>query len=76
MRELAWAADGKGFFVKASQPRWRVALLYVTLAGKINPLTLTSDFMDIRNLLPSPDGKFLTFEASGSDSNVWMIDNF
>jgi len=76
--DLTWTADGKGFFVTASQLRWhnRGAVLYVTLAGKTNPLPLTSDFLNIRNLLPSPDGKFLAFEALGYDSNVWILDNF
>jgi len=78
MTALEWAADGKGFFMTAAQPRWhhRSAVLYVTLAGKINPLLLTPDFPTLRNLHPSPDGKFLAFEAYGWDSNVWMLDNF
>jgi serine/threonine protein kinase len=66
---LAWAADGKGFFVTGSQ-----GLLYVTMAGKVNPLT--SYIQDMHNPLPSPDGKFLMFQAQGFDSNVWMLDNF
>jgi hypothetical protein len=71
MRVLAWAADGKGFFVASFQ-----GLIYVTLAGKVKPLFLTSYIQDMHNLLPSPDGKFLMFQATGRDSNAWMLDNF
>jgi serine/threonine protein kinase/Tol biopolymer transport system component len=71
---LAWAADGKGFFAAALQPR--SGLVYVTSAGKIKPLFFTSYLQEVRNLLPSPDGKFLAYEAISFDSNVWMLDNF
>jgi serine/threonine protein kinase len=68
--ELSWAADGNGFFVTCSQ-----GLLYITLAGEVKPLFLTS-FIRARYPLPSPDGRFLAFLASGMDSNVWLLDNF
>jgi serine/threonine protein kinase/Tol biopolymer transport system component len=71
MGDLAWAADGKGFFVTGSQ-----GLLYVTLAGKVKPLFLTSYIQAMHYPLPSPDGKFLVFQATGRDSNVWLLDSF
>jgi len=75
MRDLAWTADGKGFFMTS----WRGArcgLLYVTLAGKVEPLFFTSELPNMDRLRPSPDGKFLAYEDAGFDANVWMLDNF
>jgi serine/threonine protein kinase/Tol biopolymer transport system component/DNA-binding winged helix-turn-helix (wHTH) protein len=72
---IAWAADGKSFFVVASTPDSR-DLLHVTLAGKIQA-SLTDDHKQwLYGPLPSPDGKYLAFQAQTRDSNVWLIDSF
>jgi serine/threonine protein kinase len=71
MTDLAWAADGKGFFVTAPQ-----GVLHVTLAGEVKQLFISLRPEGIENPLPSPDGKFLAYQAIGWNSNVWLLDNF
>jgi eukaryotic-like serine/threonine-protein kinase len=75
LRSIAWAADGKGLFVTSWQNN-SDDLLYVTLAGKIEPLIRNGYRQSMGKLLPSPDGKFLAYQAGTTDSNVWMLENF
>ena len=72
---IAWAADGKGFFVTSWQNNSN-DLLHVTLAGKIEPLIRNGYRQGIGKLLPSPDGKYLAYQGGTTDSNVWMLENF
>jgi hypothetical protein len=76
LNSIGSAADGKGFTVVAASPDADY-ILNVTAAGKVE-LLLRQDSGErrIRNLTASPDGKHLAFSTSGSDSNVWMIENF
>jgi serine/threonine protein kinase len=67
---LAWTADGKGLVVASDR-----GLLHLTLQGKVKPL-FPSPYHQLRNPLPSPDGRFLAYQAFGWDSNVWMLENF
>ena len=72
---IAWAADGKSVFVnfwnKDSQD-----LVHVTLAGKVEPLLRNGYRQGMGKLLPSPDGKYLAYQAETTDSNVWMLEGF
>ncbi len=72
---IAWAADGKGFFLTSWQNNSN-DLLHVTLAGKIEPLIRNGYRQGIGKLLPSPDGKYLAYQGNTTDSNVWMLENF
>ena len=74
---IGWAADGKGFYVTPGPPDFN--LLYVTLAGKVKPLLPKARrlwVIEMVGALPSPDGKYLAFQAHTRDSNVWMLENF
>ena len=74
-QSIAWAADGKGFFVTSWLPE-SFNLLHVTLAGKVNPLQRNGHRQWMVNPLPSPDGKYLAYQAETRDSNVWMLEGF
>ena len=82
---IAWAADGKGLFVNCWDKDPPLDLLHVTLAGKLEPLIQNGygqshpagrDSGPVGMLLPSPDGKYLAYQAETTDSNVWMLENF
>jgi Tol biopolymer transport system component len=71
----AWAADGKGFFATC----WLLNsndLLYIAPTGAVTRLWHGGHRQWLTNPLPSPDGKYLAFEAETWDSNVWTIENF
>ena len=51
-------------------------LLYVTLAGQIKLLLSNGHRQWMIRPLPSPDGKYLAFQAQTQDSNVWMLEGF
>ena len=72
---IAWAADGKGLFV-TSWNKDSIDLLHLTLTGKVEPLIQNGYRQSVGKLLPSPDGKFLAYQAETTDSNVWMLENF
>ena len=75
---IAWIADGKGFFVTSLLPdsELRFNLLYVTVDGKVKPLLRNTVRQWMINPMPSPDGKYLAFQAQTWDSNVWMLEGF
>jgi Tol biopolymer transport system component len=75
--QVAWAADGKGFFVE-TRTADSSNLMHVTPEGKEQPLLANESVQNhsIVMPLPSPDGKYLAFAASAWDGNVWMMDNF
>jgi hypothetical protein len=72
---IAWAADGNGFFVTSVLPDW-FNLLHVTLTGRVKPLLRNAQRQWMINPLPSPDGKYLAFQAQTEESNVWMLEGF
>jgi len=74
-QSVAWAADGKGFFVTSWLPD-SFNLLHVTLTGKVKPLLRNGHRQWMVKPLPSPDGKYLAFQAQTWDSNVWMLEGF
>jgi len=74
-QRIAWAADGKGFFLNSVLPEgW--GLLHVTTAGRVSLLLRNPRSQRLSTPLPSPNGKHLAFQAETYDSNVWMIENF
>jgi serine/threonine protein kinase/Tol biopolymer transport system component len=75
--QIAWAADGKSFFVTAALGD-SFNLLHVTSDGKVQPLLANEGFQNqfMDSPLPSPDGKYLAFTVQTWDGNVWMLDNF
>jgi len=68
---IAWAPDGKGFFVTSST----FYLLHVTTAGKVDVLLHNDRTQWLSEPVPSPDGKYLAFQAQTFDFNAWMIEN-
>ena len=72
---MAWAADGKSFFVNCGVND-SINLMRVTLTGKVETLMRNGYRQFMGKLLPSPDGNYLAYEADTTDSNVWMLENF
>jgi Tol biopolymer transport system component len=75
LQSIAWAADGNGFFVTSWLPD-SFNLLHVKLDGKVKPLLRNGRRQWMFNPLPSPDGKYLAFQAQTYDANVWMLEGF
>ncbi|HEY6263976.1 MAG TPA: hypothetical protein VIW93_04170 [Candidatus Acidoferrum sp.] len=72
---LSWAADGKGFFLSSFFP-YSSNLIHVTLSGRVHVLLSRPRGIFMRSVLPSPDGKFLAFQAVTRGSNAWLLENF
>jgi len=68
---LAWAADGKSLFVTSSFARdnW---LYRVTLDGETRLLHKVTT--RLQRPVPSPDGRYLAFSETPSNSNAWMVE--
>jgi Tol biopolymer transport system component len=75
LQTTAWAADGNGFFATCWL-RNSNDLIYITPTGTVTRLWHGGHRQWLTNPLPSPDGKYLAFEAETWDSNVWTIENF
>jgi serine/threonine protein kinase/Tol biopolymer transport system component len=75
LQSIAWAVDGKGFYATVWRPD-SFNLVYLTLAGKVKPLLRNGHRQWMYGPLPSPDGKYLAFQAQTWDSNVWMLEGF
>jgi Tol biopolymer transport system component len=73
---IAWAADGNGFFAASWSSPDSYNLLRITLNGKVKPLLPDARRQWMTRPLPSPNGKYLAFEAHTVDSNVWMLEGF
>jgi len=74
LQTAAWASDGKSFYATCWLPD-SFALIHVTLAGKVTSLLHYGHRQFLSYPLPSPNGKYLAFQAETSDSNVWLIEN-
>src|SRR5262249_33604730 len=70
LQSIAWAAAGNGFFVTSNLPDSK-NLLHITLNGKVQPLLHYDRRQWMINPMPSPNGKYLAFQATTWDSNVW-----
>ena len=68
---IAWTADGEGFFVTS----FTLDLLHVTTAGKVNVLSHNDRAQWPAWPVPSPDGKYLAFQAQTYDFNAWMMED-
>ena len=68
---LAWAMDGKSLFVTSSFARdyW---LYRVTLDGETRLLHKVTT--RLQRPSPSPDGRYLAFSETPSNSNAWMVE--
>jgi Tol biopolymer transport system component len=71
---LAWALDGKGWFVSCVRPN-AFAILYTDLQGRAYPLWEREGSL-VSWALPSPDGRHLAIMGPTWDSNAWMLENF
>jgi WD40-like Beta Propeller Repeat len=74
-QSVAWAADGKGFFLTTWLPQ-SFNLVHVTLSGKVQLLLSNAHRQWMTRPRPSPDGKYLAFQAQTMDANVWLLENF
>ena len=73
--DLSWSADGKGLFVvDVSSPGGR--LLRLDLDGHVIVLREFVWNAMIDHPIPSPDGRYLAFEAMTTESNAWILENF
>ena len=74
-QSIAWAADDKGFFLTTWLPE-SFNLIHVTLSGKAQLLLKNAHKQWMFGPRPSPDGKYLAFQAQTWDSNAWLLTNF
>ena len=74
-QSVAWAADGKGFFLTTFLPA-SYNLVHVTLSGKVKLLLNNAHRQWMTRPRPSPDGKYLAFQTLTFDSNIWLLENF
>jgi serine/threonine protein kinase/Tol biopolymer transport system component len=72
-QSVAWAADGKSFFVTNLLPE-SFNMIRVSLSGKVRLLLSNPQRQWMIRPRASPDGKYLAYEAQTSDSNVWLIE--
>ena len=75
LQSISWAADGKSFFVTTLGSDSQ-NLIQVALSGKVRRLLSNPFRQHYSRPLPSPDGKYLAFQAQTTDSNVWLLENF
>jgi len=72
VREIKWAADGKGFFVSAGTKHGR-EVVHVDFRGKIDTLWMcNSECFGY----PSPDGRHFGIYNRSVNANMWMMENF
>jgi Tol biopolymer transport system component/DNA-binding winged helix-turn-helix (wHTH) protein len=75
IQSISWDAEGKGFLLTTILPE-AFHLAHMTLLGKVQPLFSSPHRQSIYGPLPSPDGRFLAFQAETFDSNVWLLESF
>jgi Tol biopolymer transport system component len=51
-------------------------LIHVALSGKVRLLLSNPQRQWMIRPRPSPDGKYLAFQAQTNDSNVWLLEKF
>jgi Tol biopolymer transport system component len=72
---ITWAADGNSFYA-ISRRRRSSSLLHIALNGRAGLLLAESPGQMIKDLLASPNGKYLALHVETWESNVWLLDNF
>ena len=72
---IAWAADGKGFYVSSNLPK-QSSLLHVDMTG--NARVLWRSVLESFDVpVPSPDGKRVAISISSTgESNAWLMERF
>jgi len=73
MRELQWAADGKGLFV-SQRIVGGSEILHLDLQGNAKPLWKCNG--DRCFGLPSPDGRHIAIDEWKQNTNFWTMENF
>jgi Tol biopolymer transport system component len=68
---LGWSADGSSLFATNFAPTGS-SLLHISLDGIVTPLYKSTKDAELPKA--SPDGRYLTFGAVESSSNVWLIE--
>jgi Tol biopolymer transport system component len=74
LQTVAWTSDGRSFYATCWLPD-SFALIHVTQAGKVTSLLHYGHRQFLGYPLPSPNGKYLAFQAETWDSNVWLMEN-
>jgi WD40 repeat protein len=74
MANVAWTADGKGFFV-SSLEKGGWTLLHVDQHGAVHALWQREGSRGVFGV-PSPDGRHLAIRVWLYSGNIWMADNF
>ncbi len=69
-----WAADGRALLAVAFSPRG-VTLLRVDMNGNAQLLWESRSVSDGWSVT-APDGRHLAIDTQGSNSNIWMLENF
>jgi len=75
LRNLQWAADGKGLFASILTPHG-AELEYVDLQGNLYPLWELRGHNVFLAARPSRDGRHLAIQGSARTSNMWMLESF
>lgn len=68
---VAWTAEGEALYVTSWGSKGST-LLRLDLDGNVTVLHQISDWID--RPTPSPDGRYLAFAKTATDSNVWLIE--
>ena len=74
-QSVAWDAEEQGFFLTTVLPQ-SFNLIHVGINGKVQPLLNNAHRQWFFQPLPSPNGRYLAFQAQTTDSNVWLLENF
>jgi eukaryotic-like serine/threonine-protein kinase len=75
-QSVSWDSGGKGFFLTTVLGGSSFNLIHATLLGKVQPLLKNAQRQWMYQPLPSPDGRYLAFQAQTNDNNVWLLENF
>jgi Tol biopolymer transport system component len=73
-QSVAWTADGKGFVVTNLLPE-SFEMIRVSLSGKVQLLLGNPQTQWMNRPRPSPDGRYLAYQAQTTDANVWLLEN-
>lgn len=69
---VAWAADGRGWYVAVDDGVTHGLLFYVDLEGRI--LTNLMESKMFIFAVPSPDGRHVAFPEWTASGNVWQVE--
>ena len=74
LKNLDWAADGKGLFTSGPTQRGSI-LLYVDLKGNAHPLWEQKGSFATW-VVASSGGRHLALSGWTTNANMWMMENF